>query len=260
MSYTVIEKSEWKKLISTPLGGTDGTLYLSPNKEKILKLLYNFALYHGIEGKKVLLKYLMDHKELNKIAAIPQEMVLIPHKNRVGFWMSYLKNGVQLDEWTKQNESNPHLVLKVYQRISKILKQLHEQYGIVVSDCYYTNIIIVDNEFPVFVDVDSWSMEEITSYTISNILEVYSRKQFWNRYHQSIYLRASKESDKAALWLMYFESVLGMPVRKFLFAKSVEKRVDLDPIIKEIVRSISAPELVDVPYLHEIPRLYQLHK
>ncbi len=260
MNYTIIEKPEWKNLIPIPLGGTDGTLYLSPDKEKILKLLFNYALYHGIEEKKILLKYLMTQNELNKIAAIPEELVFVPHKNKIGFWMAYLENGVRLDEWTKQNESHPRLVLKVYQRISETLKELHERYGIVVSDFYYTNIIIVDNEFPIFVDVDSWKIDGIESYTISNILQIYSRRQLWNRYNQATYLRSSKETDKVALWLMYFESVLGMPIRKFLFAKKAEKRSDIDPIIKEIIAMISKPELEAIPYLHETPHQYKLYK
>lgn len=260
MNYTVIEKSEWKLLKPTLLGGTDGDLYLAPNEARILKLLYNFSLYRGIEEKKILLDYLMNQKRLSKIAAIPDELVLVPHKNRIGYWMKYFKNGVRLDEWTKQNEKNPKLVLQIYHRISEILKELHEQYGIVVSDFYYTNIIIVDNKFPIFVDVDSWSMEGVESYTISSILEVYSRKQLWNRYNQSRYLRCSKDSDKAALWLMYFESVLGMSVRKFLFAKSIANKSDLDPVIKEIIRMISVPELVEIPYLHETSYQYQLYK
>lgn len=260
MSYTIIEKSEWKQLQPTLLGGTDGELYLSLNKDRILKLLFNYALYHGIEEKKILLKYLMTQNELNKIAAIPEELVFVPHKNKIGFWMAYLKNGVRLDEWTKQNESHPRLVLKVYQRISETLKELHERYGIVVSDFYYTNIIIVDNEFPIFVDVDSWKIDGIESYTISNILQIYSRRQLWNRYHQATYLRSSKETDKVALWLMYFESVLGMPIRKFLFAKKAEKRSDIDPIIKEIIAMISKPELEAIPYLHETPHQYKLYK
>ena len=187
MGYRIIGKSEWKCLKPTLLGGTDGSLYLSPNEDKILKLLYNFALYHGIEGKKVLLNYLINEKSLKTLAAIPEELVLVPHKNRIGFWMPYLKNGIQLDEWTKQNSGNPEKVLKVYQRISKILKELHEQYGIIVSDCYYTNILILNDEVPIFVDVDSWSMDGIISYTTSNILAAFSKKQFWKDFLEKVF-------------------------------------------------------------------------
>ena len=59
---------------------------------------------------------------------------------------------------------------------------------------------------------------------------------------------------------MYFESVLGMPIRKFLFAKKAEKRSDIDPIIKEIIAMISKPELEAIPYLHETPHQYKLYK
>lgn len=260
MGYKVMEKAEWKTLKSTLLGGADGILYLSPNEENIFKLLYNFYFHQGIEGKKKLLDYLMNQKQLKQIAAIPEDLVFVPHKKRIGFWMTYFKNGVKLDEWTKINKENPKKVLQMYQRISEILKILHQQYGIIISDCYYNNILIVDDEQPIFLDVDSWCIDDITSCSTSNILVAYSRRQLWNRYEQTTYLSDSENADKAALWLMYLEAGLNLPVRNFHLKKFlgyVKKREDVDSIIKEIVASISIPELPDVPYLHEVPILYK---
>ena len=145
-------KSEWNLLKETKLGGTDGSLYLSPNEDRILKLLYNFILEQNTSEKRILLKYLIEQKGLTEIAALPNEMVFVPHKNQIGFWMTYLKNGIKLNDWTRKNRDNPEKVLKMYQKISKNLKVLHEQYGIIVSDCYYTNILIVDDEIPIFLD------------------------------------------------------------------------------------------------------------
>lgn len=260
MNYTIIEKSEWRQLKETEWNGTDGCLYLSLNADRILKLLYNFILYQETSEKKILLHYLMKQKELKTVAAIPEELVFVPHKKQIGFWMTYFKNGVPLDKWTKKNQGNPEKILQVYQKISEILKMLHQKYGIIVSDCYYSNILIVDDKYPIFLDVDSWCIEEITSCTTSNILTVYSQKQFWNRYEQTSYLRDSENADKAALWLMYLEAALNLPVRKFFFRRYIEKRDDLEPIIKEIVKKISDPKLIEVPYLHEVSKQYKLYQ
>lgn len=257
----ILTKNELKKLKKTKLGGTDGDLYISPSCDRILKVLHNFKLYGGIGGKKRLLNYLVREKELEKVIAIPKEIVSVSYKKTIAFWMKYFSTGVRLDDWTKQNQNSPKKVLAMYREISKIVTSLHENYGIIVSDCYYTNILIVNDKFPIFVDADSFSMDGIESYTISKIVLEYSKKQYWNRYQQSAFI-SSKNIDMVALWLMYFEAVLKLPVRSLKvqkFSDYVKKREDIEPITKEIICMIGM--LTDtIPCFHEITNQYILQK
>lgn len=263
MSLNKMSKEEFKVLQRTKLGGTDGDLYLEVSMKRILKVLHHYSLYQGVGDKIRLLERLMRLQELKGIAAIPEEIDLIEFLKRWSFWMHYYQNGVKLDVWTRQNQSHSEKVLKVYKKISENLKLLHEEYGIIVSDCYYGNILIVEDEIPIFVDVDSWSMEDIKSYTVSRILYDYSLRMRWNKYQQSTFLQYSYNADKTALWLMYFESVLGLPVRKWSISRfpDLVKRETKDPFLLELTKLVSDPFLPEVPYLHELETLpYTLHK
>ncbi len=255
MKFNTMTKKELKSLITTKLGGTDGDLYLDSSLEKILKVLYSHFIYENMEEKKLLLERLYRWSELRDIAATPIELVQIFETKKIGFWAKYYKNGIPLDEWTKINKGNTKKVLEMYQKISKILKELHEKYGIIVSDCNYKNILIIDDSFPILVDVNSFSMEDIRSNSVSRMLYDYSRKIRLNRYQQEMYLRHSKNSDKAALWLMYLEAALELPVRKIHylpFNKRLRKEGNIDSSILEILDLVSDYNLSDVPYLHEI--------
>lgn len=260
MNYHHMSKIDLKLLQKTKLGGTDGDLYLSPSKESLLKLLHNFSLYQGIGDKLKLLEKLLDFKELKDVAAIPEELIVIESLNRFGFWMKFYQSGVELDKWTKQNANDLEKVLQVYRRISEILKNLHTKYGIIVSDCYYKNILIVEDEYPIFVDVDSWSMGNLRGYTVSRILHDYALRNRWNRYDRELYLRYSEDADKAALWLMFLESVLNLPVRGLRITKFSEiiKKETNNPILLEVVKKISCPDLSEIPYLHETMKQYIL--
>lgn len=255
MSFNGMTKKELKSLKTTKLGGTDGDLYLNQSLDQILKILYYRPLYENIDEKKLLLKRLYEWKELRNIAATPLDLVQILKTKQIGFWSTYYKNGIVLDEWTKINKDNPKKVLEMYQKISQILKELHEKYGIIVSDCYYNNILVIDDSFPILLDVNSFSMDDISSNSVSRILYDYSCKMKFNCYQQSIYLRHSKNSDKASLWLMYLESVLDLPLKKRHYLSILEylKRYQkLDPSTLEILDFISDYQLNEVPYLHEV--------
>lgn len=255
MEYSILSKDDMKKLKKTKLGGSDGILYLNASSQSLFKLLNPFKYSGGIESKKRLLSFLMKQKELEQICSIPYELSYVEHLNKIGYWMRYYQSSVKLNDWTKQNRHDYRKVITMYQKISEILKRLHEEYGIIVSDCYYNNILIVEDKYPILVDVDSFSKGRIKGHNVSSILFDYSYNLRLTGKERAIYLQLSKDADNSALWLMFFESFLKYPVRTLRFYRLpdfLKKQGNVDSAVLDISTQISSPVLTDIPYFHEV--------
>lgn len=243
-----LSKQEFCQLTKTKLGGSEGDLYLDQDHSRILKVFHPYLLSFEKDQNWKTIHSLYHKQELKNIAAIPEEIVKINHQ--FGFWMHYYQTGILLDQWIQQNDRES--VIFMYKKISQILKRLHDSH-ILVSDLYYSNILIVDQN-PIFIDVNSWNVENIGSSTISKILYDYSRLERMNRFQQAMYLKSSANGDKSALWLLFFESVFKLPVRKWRitsFLKLLEKQ-KVDPIIIDIAYQVTQ-NVGEIPYLHDVP-------
>ncbi len=253
MKYCEITKNQLKSLRKTDLGGSEGAIYFS--SMNALKLFHARLSALQIQDKKRMMEHLIGLQELESFSAVPQELVFF--KRRIGYWMNLIV-GVSFDEWLRQNRHDLRKVIVMYRKISERLKLLHEKYGMIVSDCFYSNILIVEDSDPVFVDVDSWAMMNTSGVSNSRILFDYSRSMFWTRLDQFTYLSRSQNTDNAALWLMYFESMLNIKIRFWRFY-NVSGHLERNPELLDIYHQISRPKLESVPYFHEVVKQYTLH-
>ncbi len=250
--YCEITKQELKSFYKTDLGGADGTIYF--HDMEALKIFHARLSMLELQEKKRMIEYLFGFQELEPFSSIPKK--LVSFKRRIGYWMNLIV-GIPLDIWVRQNKHDTRKVIDMYKKISERLKLFHEKYGILVNDCYYSNILIVDDSEPVFVDVDSFVMMDMEGLSNSRILFDYSRNMMWNRMNQFTYLKRSIHADNASLWLMYFESMFGIKIR-FWNIRNLSSQLSRNLDLFDIYAQISKPKLEAVPYLHEVVKQYTL--
>ncbi len=263
MEYSILSKNDMKQLKRTRLGGSDGIIYSDIYSKRLFKLLNTLKYPEEIYSKKQLLDFLMKQKELVQVCSIPYELSYVEHLKKIGYWMKNYQPSMKLNDWTKQNRNDSKKVITMYQKISEFLKLLHEKYGIIVSDCYYNNILIIEDKYPIFIDVDSFSKGRIKGPHVSSILFDYSYNLRLTGKERYTYLQLSKDADNAALWLMFFESFLKYPVRTLRFYKLpdfLKKQSDENPVMIEISKQISSPVLSDIPYFHDVAPQLTLKK
>lgn len=261
MPVEELTKKDLKKLQKTKLGGSDGKLFLDSSRDdRILKLLYNNQTIEQIQNQITLLCELKKELSLSKIAATPKEIVYAKHLNQLGFWMESFLSGVRFDIWIKQNEENVDKIIDMFRKISQRMNILHKQYGIIITDCYYNNILIVDDEFPIFVDVNSWSKGELLGNNISKIVYDFSSQMWCSRYQKSLYLKPSQNGDNVALWLMYFESVLKLPIKNTRKLERLKESKNIPHEIWMLYDQMRNPVLENIPYFHDASKQMSLHK
>lgn len=117
-------------------------------KEKEKKI--NYLIKNQIEGTVPILK---------KVAI---------NNKFIGFFMPYIKNGIELKEINKLN-LNKEEIFKIFLKISKTLELLHQN-NIIYGDISESNILIDSNLNPYFIDMDGALVNGIGQCNIPKIL------------------------------------------------------------------------------------------
>lgn len=139
-------------------------------------------------------------------------------------------------------------IISILLNISRDLKQMHEN-GIIMSDMNFGNIRIDNENNHHFLDVLSYSIDNIPSNAVSQITLDYLKK---NRKKLSI----SKNNDKIAFLILTIQLFIDKyfyDITDYDFDENKEKLRRLGDL-EEIYYDLKRGYVNDAPYLHELIR------
>ncbi len=177
---------------------------------------------------------------------VPKEQILC-NNNFVGYTMQYYDNITPLYKLPK--ECDYVEFLKIVKKVSLLLKLIHANpLNIVVSDLNFSNIIIYNNE-PYFIDVDSFEIAGLISNRIPSILYSYFNK----RHFASV--DVNQNSDRFCLVLCTLYSIFSKGIDNVNMYEYDEKAEQIEMLknMRECVLKIKKEKLgfLNIPYIDE---------
>lgn len=219
--------------------------YIDEENNKLYKM-FEYGMFNpDTEEKK-----LIEIEKLNKsYISNPIELVYTYDLDLDGYVQKYIKGETLKDLVNYRNllDYIKHIVT-----VSKDLEDLHNN-NVVVGDIGFHNIMINEENKPIFIDVDSMSINDIKSRTVSLLLSNYYGRKNRN-------VEIGENSDNIGLYLALFKVIFGRELAvisndTYLHEiSSFPILADLYPIYNLLTRRNEV--IPEVPYLHKVLKNY----
>lgn len=205
---------------------------------------------YGMECPDVVEKKLKEIEKLNKsYISNPIDIVYNYDLDLDGYTQNLIK-GQTLKELV--NNRNILEYIKDIITVSKNLEDLHNS-DVVVGDIGFHNIMIDENNNPLFIDIDSISIKDIKSKTVSLLLNNY-----YGRKNKDVEI--GENSDNIGLYLALFKVIFGRELC-VIANDTYLHEICSCPILADlyiVYKSLSRrnEEIPTVPYLHKVLKNY----
>ncbi len=190
-------------------------------------------------------------KKFNDMEGIKVDNVLFPKElimdgdTLVGYTMDYFHNSINMfDRFARVKEVDVNDIFEATKKVSKILKELHEN-GIILQDFTFDNILINGDGDIRISDIDGCCYNGNHSPFISVIMSNYHKMLGVNP-------RISENLDRQSLFLSMLCSIYDMLVLKMkqyvIYSERIKTLGDMKCLFGNLIKS----SLTDVPYLDEV--------
>lgn len=231
---------DFNKLSKYDISSSESNIYTSNDETEIYKFFKSDLDIYELTLKYEKLK-LLENKRMISSIVLPDAKIINP--SLVGIREKYI-DGVDLSDIKSIYENDE--IISILLNVSKDLKEMHEN-GIIMSDMNFGNIRVDNEKKHHFLDVLSYSIDNIPSNAISRVLYNYLKK---NRKKISI----SKNHDKIAFLILTIQLFIDKyfyDITDYDFDKNKEDLRELRNL-KELHYYLKNGYVKDVPYLHEL--------
>lgn len=242
INYNNIDFNELNKL---DIDSSESDIYAGKDENdeiKIYKIFKPVLNVYELTLKSEKLNLLEKKKVINSIV-LPDSKIINPSLS--GIREAYIE-GIDLSYARAVYEDEE--IISILLNISRDLKKMYEN-GIIMSDMNFGNIRIDNENHHHFLDILSYSIDNIPSNSVSQITLDYLKK---NRKK----LSTSKNNDKIAFLLLTIQLFMDKyfyDITDYDFDKNKEKLRRLRDL-EEIYYGLKKGYVKDAPYLHELIR------
>lgn len=213
------------------------------------KMFYKMFVY-GLINPQSMQKKLEEIENLHKdYISNPTDIVYNYDLDLDGYGQRLI-NGEKLNSLVNRRTILEHM--KTIVKISKNLEDLHNS-NVVIGDIGFHNIMIDENGNPIFIDIDSVSINEFKSKTVSTLLgNYYGRK--------NKFVDIGTNSDNIGLYLAVFKTIFGREIN-FIANDTYLHEISSCPILSDLYEVYSMlskrnEKIPNVPYLHQVLKNY----
>lgn len=231
---------DFRKLKSVNLGNYSNSFYVDDNNEKIYKFYGNISS----DKRKMTERKLEYFSDLDK-DYISKVEDLIYDKELEGHSQKIIKGDTLYNLVRKKGllEQMKNIV-----EVSKNLEDLHNSNAI-MGDMHFCNIMINEDDKPIFIDQDSYGINGIRCFGVSVLVNNY-----FARKDKTVFV--SRNSDRMGIYLSIFYKVFGREICSISndtyisYCNTYPFLYELYPVYHEL--SKRNEKIPEVPYLHKV--------
>lgn len=222
--------------------------FIDKERNIIYKIFKDISLEECSKKEQKLLLF----SELNK-NYLPNIREIIKDEGiMVGYSQDYIY-GSTLHRLMKKREMLENI--KAIIKMSENMEDLHNSEGNpIIGDMHFENVIIDENNTPIFIDIDSYGIDNIESENIPLFLWKYLN-------HYNMDITKNQNTDRLSLILNLINRTVGRDINHLAefayqdYTYTYPFLKNLQPVFIELKRAKS--NIPEVPYLHKVLKNYE---